>query len=230
MKTKGRNICDTLKTVRKQIADANEIEYSPTECHFKGDCRGTCPKCEQEVKDLEQELRLRQNAGKAIKVAGVALGIATLATSMPACSTQKGYNDSTPEIIPIRFQEYTPGDSLLLKEKEMLSQTGALVVQGHLIDNENKEPIMFAPVNAKLSKKKTATDFNGNFTLEVKPGDIITVYPVGMQKRTIKLSEMNLEKINVITLTEGKALLGEVIIIKKDKKDKKDKSSKKIKR
>lgn len=82
MKTRGRNICDTLKAIRKEIADANGIEYSPEECHFKGECRGTCPKCEQEVKDLEYKLRLRQMAGTAIKVAGVAAGI----VAMTACS------------------------------------------------------------------------------------------------------------------------------------------------
>lgn len=85
MKTRGRNICDTLKAIRKEIADANGIEYSPEECHFKGECRGTCPKCEQEVKDLEYELRLRQMAGTAIKVAGVAAGI----VAMTACSNGK---------------------------------------------------------------------------------------------------------------------------------------------
>ena len=85
MKTRGRNICDTLKAIRKEIADANRIEYSPEECHFKGECRGTCPKCEQEVKDLEYELRLRQMAGTAIKVAGVAAGI----VAMTACSNGK---------------------------------------------------------------------------------------------------------------------------------------------
>lgn len=85
MKTRGRNICDTLKAIRKEIADANRIEYSPEECHFKGECRGTCPKCEQEVKDLEYELRLRQMAGTAIKVAGVAAGI----VAMTACSDGK---------------------------------------------------------------------------------------------------------------------------------------------
>ena len=41
MVTRGRNICNTLKAIRKQIADANEIEYSPEECHFKGECKGT---------------------------------------------------------------------------------------------------------------------------------------------------------------------------------------------
>ena len=85
MKTRGRNICDTLMAIRKEIADANGIEYSPEECHFKGECRGTCPKCEQEVKDLEYELRLRQVAGTAIKVAGVAAGIG----AMTACSNGK---------------------------------------------------------------------------------------------------------------------------------------------
>ena len=75
MATRGRNICNTLKAIRKQIADANGISYSPDECHFEGECKGTCPKCEQDVRDLEHELHLRQMAGEAIKVAGVALGI-----------------------------------------------------------------------------------------------------------------------------------------------------------
>lgn len=89
MKAKGHNICDTLKAIRKQIADANGIDYSPEECHFTGECKGTCPKCEQDVRYLEHELRLRLKAGKAIKVAGVALGIIALAASITSCSTQK---------------------------------------------------------------------------------------------------------------------------------------------
>ena len=34
MKTRGRNICDTLKAIRKQIADANGIDYSSEECNY----------------------------------------------------------------------------------------------------------------------------------------------------------------------------------------------------
>ena len=85
MATRGRNICNTLKAIRKQIADANGIDYSPEECHFKGECRGTCPKCEQDASDLEYELRLRAMAGKAIKVAGIAAGL----VAMTACSDGK---------------------------------------------------------------------------------------------------------------------------------------------
>lgn len=109
MATRGRNICNTLKAIRKQIADANGISYSPEECHFKGECKGTCPKCEQDVRDLEHELHLRQMAGKAIKVAGVALGITALTASATSCATQKGYYKSTPpkseKVIPILDEE-----------------------------------------------------------------------------------------------------------------------------
>ncbi len=82
---RGRDICNTLKAIRKQIADANGIAYSPEECHFTGECKGTCPKCEQDVRDLEYELRRKQIAGKAIKVVGIAAGLVALT----ACSDGK---------------------------------------------------------------------------------------------------------------------------------------------
>ena len=204
---RGRYICNTLKAIRKQIADANGIDYSPEECHFNGECKGTCPKCEKDVKNLEHELRLRKKAGKTIKVVGVALEMTALATSIMSCSTQKGYYNSTPplpkKVIPIHFQEYTSKDSILLKERETLNKKGVLFVQGHIIDEKTKEPICTAFITAKLSGKKTAADIDGNFTIEVEQGDTITIKFIGMQDRIIKLSEMNLEKLNVITLTES---------------------------
>ena len=38
--TRGKTICSVLKTIRKQVADANEIKYEPRECHYEGECRG----------------------------------------------------------------------------------------------------------------------------------------------------------------------------------------------
>lgn len=242
MVTRGRNICNTLKAIRKQIADANEIEYSPEECHFKGECKGTCPKCEQDVRYLEQELRLKQIAGKVIKVAGVALGITTITTSTTSCTTQRtSYNSTsslTEEVIPISYQEYTSKDSTLLKEKENLSKKGVLLVQGHIIDNDDEEnPIIGAIITAKLSEKQTVSDIDGNFTIEVKQGDTITVKLIGFQDRVIKLSEMSQDKLNIVTLTGS--ILGEVTagivpdikgtapFIKKDKHFKKAKQEKK---
>lgn len=96
---RGRYICNTLKAIRKQIADANGIDYSPEECHFNGECKGTCPKCEKDVKNLEHELRLRKKAGKTIKVVGVALEMTALATSIMSCSTQKDITT-----LPLHYQ------------------------------------------------------------------------------------------------------------------------------
>jgi len=74
--TYGRKICNTLKEIRQQIADKNEIEYSTSECHFEGECEGTCPKCDAELRYIENELHKRKNFGKAAAVAGIALGMA----------------------------------------------------------------------------------------------------------------------------------------------------------
>ena len=81
----GKKICKTLKEIRLQVARANDIPYEPTECKHKGDCLGTCPKCEEEVRYIEQQLDVRRMLGKAVKVAGVSVGIAALA----ACHTHK---------------------------------------------------------------------------------------------------------------------------------------------
>ena len=68
----GKNKCKILKEIRRQIARENGIAYVTSECKFQGNCSGTCPKCEAEVRYLEQELRKRQQAGKAVAVAGIA--------------------------------------------------------------------------------------------------------------------------------------------------------------
>ena len=153
-------------------------------------------------------------AGKAIKVAGVALGITALAASTTSCATQKGYYSSISEkTLPILFQEYTPNDSVLLKEKEALNKKGVLFVQGHLID-EQGDPQVGATITAKISGSKTIADKDGNFTIEVEKEDIITVKYLGMQDRIIKITKMSQEKLNIITLTESRDVLGEVAVIR----------------
>ena len=69
---KGKQRCKILKQIRKEIADANGIEYVVSECPHKGDCAGTCPKCESEVAYLERELEKRKQTGKKVAIAGIA--------------------------------------------------------------------------------------------------------------------------------------------------------------
>ena len=72
---KGKQTCKILKEIRKQIAEENDIKLVIEECTYKGDCLGTCPKCEAEVRYLERELEKRQRMGKAAVVAGLSVGL-----------------------------------------------------------------------------------------------------------------------------------------------------------
>ena len=72
---KGKQTCKILKEIRKQIAAENDIELVISECTYRGDCLGTCPKCEAEVRYLERELEKRQRMGKAAIVAGLSVGL-----------------------------------------------------------------------------------------------------------------------------------------------------------
>ena len=78
---KGKQTCKILKEIRKQIAEENDIELVVSECTYQGDCLGTCPKCEAEVRYLERELEKRQRLGKAAVFAGMTLGTAITAAS-----------------------------------------------------------------------------------------------------------------------------------------------------
>ena len=71
---KGKQTCKILKEIRRQIAAENDIEFVTSECTYKGDCLGTCPKCEAEVRYLERELEKRQRLGKAAVFAGMSMG------------------------------------------------------------------------------------------------------------------------------------------------------------
>lgn len=79
----GKEKCKILKEIRAQIAAANEIEWVTENCTHKGDCRGTCPKCEAEVAALERALARRRALGKTVAVAGLSAG---LLVSTSACS------------------------------------------------------------------------------------------------------------------------------------------------
>ena len=72
---RGKQTCKILKEIRKQIAAENDIKLVIEECTYQGDCKGTCPKCEAEVRYLERELEKRQRMGKAAVVAGLSVGL-----------------------------------------------------------------------------------------------------------------------------------------------------------
>lgn len=85
---KGKDVCEELKRIRKQIADANEIDYNPHPCTHEGDCLGTCPACEQEVRYLSQQLDRRRSLGKAVSIVGIATCLTAMAPALSSCVVQ----------------------------------------------------------------------------------------------------------------------------------------------
>ena len=151
---RGRDICNTLKAIRKQIADANGIAYSPEECHFTGECKGTCPKCEQDVRDLEYELRRRQIAGKAIKVVGIAAGLVALT----ACSDGKPQRNAS---------DMVTGETIIVKKEEpnprnrQLEGAISLGNKEKLLEEENRKDGE-ASYNPSLETKEIKKNIKGN--------------------------------------------------------------------
>ena len=80
----GKKKCRILKEIRQRIADENEIPYVTRDCGFQGECKGTCPRCESELRYLEQQLALRESLGKRVTLAATCAG---MALSTAGCTT-----------------------------------------------------------------------------------------------------------------------------------------------
>lgn len=107
---KGKEKCKALKEIRRQIAEKNDIPYVVSQCKHQGDCLGTCPRCEAELRYLERELAIRQGLGKAAAVAGISMSICA---SLTACtSVTEGTAPADYEDISGDVEVYEPDDLL----------------------------------------------------------------------------------------------------------------------
>ena len=68
----GKEKCELLKAMRREIAEANGIIYLSADCTNQGNCRGYCEKCDAEARFLDAELNRLAKEGKTIKVTGFA--------------------------------------------------------------------------------------------------------------------------------------------------------------
>ncbi len=108
----GKSKCRLLKQIRRQIAAENDIAFVTSECKYQGDCTGTCPKCEAELRYLEEQLRLRQKAGKAVAVAGIAATLMVTATGCDLMDILHPVTDGDP-LPPSSYGEQLKGNVAL---------------------------------------------------------------------------------------------------------------------
>ena len=93
----GKEKCKILKEIRKKIAEKNDIEWIVSECSHKGECKGTCPRCESEVRKLERELERRKKVGKTVALVGIS---AACMAGLVACRPGY-YNHQNPGSIEV---------------------------------------------------------------------------------------------------------------------------------
>lgn len=55
----GKEKCEVLNHIRKDVAEKYGLEYTHSECTHQGDCSGTCPKCDAELEELQRQLESR---------------------------------------------------------------------------------------------------------------------------------------------------------------------------
>jgi len=92
----GKEKCRILKQIRQQIAQENDIRLVIEECTHKGECRGTCPRCESEVRYLEAELEKRRSMKKKIALAGISAGVVL---GLSGCAVVDAFLDPVPSAL-----------------------------------------------------------------------------------------------------------------------------------
>ena len=191
---KGKSTCKLLKSIRQQIADANGISYQPMECHHKGDCAGTCPACEEEIRYLERELKGRKGNGFGMKVAGIAAGIC--ATVMPMTAAAQGVKPDSTSNLPVRTAK--KGDVKVVDLSDGCASP--VVVRGMIIDEENKEPVIGASIVIDGTNKGVATDIDGQFALKVPSDTSLVISSIGYNNKKVRVSSLLSSDNNVIML------------------------------
>ena len=218
---KGKTTCRILKEIRRQIAEANDIEYVVEECQYKGDCKGTCPKCEAEVRYLESQLHKRQMLGKAVVVAGLSLGV------IPAMAQSAQVADSV-----VAQSSMCLLDTNIVVESK-IEPHGKYIIQGN-IKNVDKDELIGASIIYKKGKKRkgTISNLDGNFALGVDFLPVrLKVEYVGCLSFEFDVTEENYNKFFQITLADDNTTLDNIVAgyalsVKKVSKKKKKKQRK----
>ena len=206
---KGKSTCKLLKSIRQQIADANGISYRPKECQHKGDCAGTCPACEAEIRYLERELKARKGNGFGMKVAGIAAGIC--ATVMPMTVAAQAVKPDSTANPPVQTTKKAPIKVVDLSD----SCASPVIVRGMVIDEENKEPVIGASVVIDGTNKGVATNVDGQFALKLPPDTSLVISYIGYKTKKVHVSSLLYSDNNVIVLEADDLLgiAGEIVIV-----------------
>ena len=198
---KGKSTCKVLKDIRQKIANENGISYAPKECHYKGECKGTCPACEAEVRYLEEELKRKRRNGFAIKLGGIAAGLCAMV--IPAQVGAQNINkDSVKNPIP----QVNALDSIAVKDLSEGAED-AIVVRARLIFYDNKEPIIGASIILQGTAKGTVSNIDGYFAVKVPRETKLKISYIGCENKIVKAKDLLENNNRTIVLKDDESVI-----------------------
>lgn len=136
---RGKHICSQLKAVRRSIAEENGIPLEIKECTYHGPCRGTCPRCEAEVRYLENALANKLRIGRVATIAGLSLGLAACGGQLVEGEVPNELTD-TPSPAPDTVQQVADTARPLWREPNLDSLLDINVGDIEVIDPDDTLP------------------------------------------------------------------------------------------
>lgn len=222
--------------MRRSIAVENGIALEMPECTYQGPCRGTCPRCESELRYLENALAERLRMGRTAKVAGIVLALASTAAAgaqSTGVATVKG--NETPEpvcagetpalqnVAPLREavmgKPATMSAGLAANPPQVVADS--VRVTGTVLDERTKEALPFVNVVVRQDGKTVGgatTDFDGNFSVDLPKGRYdFEISSVGYERYDLPgvLVPQDLP-LKTIELKSGTVVMGEIEIVEGD--------------
>ncbi len=188
--------CETLKTIRKQIADANGIPYEPHVCTYSGPCMGTCPACEAEARYIEVELAKRRLSKQPVNIIGVAkdwlpspssFSQAVAAATITAVMTFTAVIVAAATITAVMTFTALPFDAAAQHyDASKIVKTNRIRVNG-VVRNESSV-LPGVSIGIKGTGNYLKSDKDGNFSIDASVGDTLVVKCFGYEDKEVLLT------------------------------------------
>lgn len=231
----GKEKCELLRQIRKEIAETNGIVYITTDCTYAGDdCLGTCPKCDAEIAFLEKALNKKIADGQPVTLAGLSLN--TFQNKVSKKNSKAGFSqDTIPTMGNIVLEKgrlssgsyiHMPIEELNLSVRsfnrlkkaginivdELVEKTEADMMNIRNLDRESIEEIQQRLADLGLSFKEISADHfpvacGGLSAIEPEPSDL-KIEELDLSARTYnKLKRAGFNTVaEIIRLTEKELL------------------------
>ena len=206
---KGKSTCKLLKSIRQQIANANGISYQPKECHYEGDCAGTCPACEAEIRYLETQLRERKRKGWGMKVAGLAAGLCVATVPLTSCQ-------NTPKACNVENKAQDSVDMLVQGETEVMPEARtrdlkcSIAISGRVLNASSGDAASEVNIIIQGGKKRVSLGEGGRFALQVNRNDTLVFSSYGYIDKVIAVKSIRNPNDMVVRLEPSLDKVGEI--------------------